>query len=388
MAKIDKIKAREILDSRGVPTIEADVILNDGSFARASVPAGISTGTHEALELRDEEKERFSGLGVLKAVRNVNEEIGPKLKDKDALLQKEIDQAMIELDGRANKSRLGANAILAISLAICKAQANSLRLPLYEYLNQISGLEVKPALPTPMFNLINGGRHADNKLSFQEFMAIPFGPLSFREKLRKGVEIFYNLKNILKEKGLSTAIGEEGGFAPQLEDDEEAIRLLQQAGTSHLGLDIAPSDSKGPDYFIELAKKYPILYLEDPLPEDDWEGWRKLTRELEGKLVLTGDDIFVTNPERLKRGIKEGVANAVIIKPNQIGTLTEVFEVIKLAYQNRYLYIISHRSGETNDSFISDLAVGTAASYIKAGAPCRGERLAKYNRLLEIEENV
>lgn len=407
---ISKIKAREILDSRGNPTLEVEVILSDGIIGRASVPSGASTGEHEALELRDQDKTRFLGKGVLKAVKNVNEVIAPELRGKDPFKQEKIDGLLIKLDGSKEKKNLGANAILGVSLATACASANSRRLPLYRYLG---GKDAK-MLPVPLMNVLNGGLHADNNLDLQEFMLVPIGFVSFREALRAGAEIFHTLKKILKEKGLSTAVGDEGGFAPSLNSNEEALKLLveaiEKAGYKagkdvFLALDSAassfyqegkyslktelPSEKRSYDmvnFYENLVNKYPIFSIEDGLAEDDWEGWRLLTERLGKNIQLVGDDLFVTNPERLKRGFQEKVANSILIKLNQIGTLTETLEVIRMAKSKRYTTIISHRSGETEDTFISHLAVATEAGQIKTGSLCRSERIAKYNELLRIEE--
>ncbi|MCM8784096.1 MAG: phosphopyruvate hydratase [Candidatus Omnitrophica bacterium] len=409
---ISKIKAREILDSRGNPTVEVDVILSNGVSGRACVPSGASTGEHEALELRDQDKTRFLGKGVLKAVNNVNEVIAPKLKGKDPLKQDKIDNLLVLLDGTKEKKNLGANAILGVSLAVARASANSKRVSLYYYLG---GRSAK-ILPVPLMNVLNGGLHADNNLDLQEFMIAPLGFDTFREALRAGAETFHNLKKILKEKGLSTAVGDEGGFAPSLNSNEEALSLLVEAiersgykagDNIFLALDPAassfyqsgkyslktelPSEKNSYDmvnFYENLVNKYPIFSIEDGLAEDDWEGWKLLTERLGENIQLVGDDLFVTNPERLRRGFQEKVANSILIKLNQIGTLTETIEVIKMAKSKHYTTVISHRSGETEDTFISHLAVATEAGQIKTGSLCRSERIAKYNELLRIEEDL
>lgn len=410
--KISKIKAREILDSRGNPTVEVDVILSNGVLGRACVPSGASTGEHEALELRDGDKNRFLGKGVLKAVKNVNEVIAHELKGKDPFQQDRIDNLLIKLDGTKEKKNLGANAILGVSLAVARASANTKKIPLYRYLG---GKEAN-LLPIPLMNVLNGGLHADNNLDLQEFMLAPIGFSSFREALRAGAEIFHCLKKILKEKGFSTGVGDEGGFAPNLNSNEESIRLLleaiEKAGYKpgeevFLALDPAassfydngkyvlraemPSEKNSlnmVDFYVDLVNKYPIFSIEDGLAEDDWEGWKLLTEKLGRKIQLVGDDLFVTNPERFKKGFQEKIANSILIKLNQIGTLTETLEVIKMAKSKHYTTIISHRSGETEDTFISHLAVATQAGQIKTGSLCRSERIAKYNELLRIEEEL
>ena len=405
---IEKIFAREVLDSRGNPTIQVDCVLNDGSMGRATVPSGASTGTYEALELRDGEK-RYLGKGVLKAVENVNKTIAKEIIGKSPFDQVGIDQLLIKLDGTPNKSKLGANAILGVSLAVMKAASNSLNLPLYRY---IGGANTK-TLPVPFMNVINGGVHADNQLDIQEFMIVPLGAPSFKEALRFGAETFHNLKKILKEKGEVTSVGDEGGFAPQLSSTKEAIDILvaaiEKAGyipgkDIALALDCAASefykegryyfegkelDAKGMvDFYEELVKFYPIVSIEDGLAEEDWEGWKILTERLGSKIQLVGDDIFVTNTERIKKGIKMGVANSVLVKLNQIGTVTETLEAINLSHKSSYTTIISHRSGETEDTTIADLAVGAGTGMIKTGSLSRSERIAKYNRLLVIEEEL
>ncbi|MBU1809791.1 MAG: phosphopyruvate hydratase [Candidatus Omnitrophica bacterium] len=408
MAKIKKIKAREILDSRGNPTIEVDVALDSGVWARAAVPSGASTGEHEAIELRDKDKKRFLGKGVLKAVDNVNLVIFPKIKAEPANFKK-IDQILIELDGTPNKSRLGANAILGVSLAVAKAAAKSKRVPLYKYLGKTKA----DTLPLPLMNILNGGVHADNNLDIQEFMIVPLGFRSFRYALRAATEVFHNLKSILKEKKLSISVGDEGGFAPNLDKNEEALQLIikaiQRAGYKPgeeiaLALDSAASSFFKDGYYLfegkkvssqsminfysSLANKYPIVSLEDGLAEDDWEGWRNLTLELGKKIQIVGDDLFVTNVKRIRRGIDEGVGNSILIKVNQIGTLSETLAAIELGSKFKYSSIISHRSGETEDTTISHLAVGSACGQIKTGSLSRSDRVAKYNELLRIEEEL
>ncbi len=406
MSKIKEVRAREILDSRGNPTVEVEVILEDGVLARADVPSGASTGEREALELRDGDKKRFLGKGVLKAVINVNHTISKKIKGLKADFRK-IDKLLIELDGTPNKSRLGANAVLGVSLAVAKAQALSKKVSLYKFLDRNARL-----LPVPLMNILNGGVHADNNLDIQEFMIVPWGFKTFRRALQAGSEIFHTLKGILKSKRLNTAVGDEGGFAPSLKRNEEAIRIIleaiRKAGYKpdkevSLALDTAASSfARGKKYAFEgkkvdahylisfykkIVSKYPIISIEDGLGENDWDNWRILTHKLPG-VQLVGDDIFVTNPQILKRGIKEKVGNAILIKVNQIGTLSETLETIGIAKRNRYRTIISHRSGETEDTFISHLAVGTEAGQIKTGSVSRTDRIAKYNELLRIEEEL
>jgi enolase len=409
VAKIVSVKAREILDSRGNPTVEVDVRCDDGSFGRAGVPSGASTGQHEALELRDGIKKRYLGKGVQKAVKNVNSVIAPEVIGKEITSQTNIDNAMIRLDGSKDKSKLGANAILGVSLAVSKAAANSKKLPLYRYLGGVSA----SILPAPLMNIINGGAHADNNLDIQEFMVVPLGFDSFSEAIRAGVEVFHNLKATLKKKGYSTSVGDEGGFAPSLRANEEAIECVLEAITRagykagkeiSLALDVASSefyengkyvmeDNKlGKDKVVDLYRawvdKYPIISIEDPMAEDDWEGWQIVTNELGEKLQLVGDDLFVTNTERLARGIRERVANSILIKVNQVGTLTETLEAIRMASKAGYTHIISHRSGETEDSTIADIAVATNSGQIKTGSASRSDRTAKYNQLLRIEEEL
>ena len=411
-AIIREIHAREILDSRGNPTIEVEIALEDGTQARAAVPSGASTGKFEALELRDGDPKRYDGKGVLKAVDNVHKVIAPALKGMDACDQRALDGRMLELDGTPNKSRLGANAILGVSLAAARAAAQSRGIPLYRHLMELMG-ETTPRLPIPLMNVLNGGVHADNPLDVQEFMIVPIGAKSFQEAVRMGAETFHALKALLKKRGLSTAVGDEGGFAPHLPENEEGLRALMEAieragyvpgEEIALALDVAASELFDEDkgvyrlegrtlqaheligLYEEWLERYPIISLEDGLAEEDWDGWQKLTERLGGRVQIIGDDLFVTNPERLQRGIDRGIANAILIKPNQIGTLTETLETIRLAKEAGYRTIISHRSGETEDPFIADLAVGTAAGQIKTGSLSRGERTAKYNQLLRLED--
>ncbi len=412
MTNIRRIHAREVLDSRGNPTVEVEVQLDDGSFGSAIVPSGASTGEREATELRDRDPLRYKGKGVLKAVANVNEAIANRLVGSDASAQRDIDRAMIELDGTPDKSRLGANAILGVSLACAKASAASKHEPLYRYL----GGDTATTLPVPCMNVLNGGRHADNNVDFQEFMIAPHGSPSFAESLRMGVEVFHELKSTLKAKGYNTAVGDEGGFAPQLRSNEEAIELLLEAihnsgytaGTQvSIALDPATSEmfekgvyrffksdqsTKTSDEMIALweswVAQYPIVLLEDGLAEDDWEGWRKLTQRLGKKIELVGDDIFCTNPRILEQGIEKGVANSILIKLNQIGTITETFETVQIAKHASYGCFVSHRSGETEDTTIADFTVAIGTGHLKTGSACRGERTAKYNRLLRIEEEL
>ncbi len=408
---IEGIHAREILDSRGNPTLEVEVLLSGGASGRAGVPSGASTGTREALELRDGDKKRYGGKGVRKAVAHVNGEIAEELEGADARDQALIDRVMMELDGTPNKGRLGANAILGVSLAVARAAAEASGLPLYRHIGGAGAT----TLPVPLMNVINGGAHADNRLDPQEFMVCPVGFPSFAEALRAGAEIFHALKGILKKKGLSTGVGDEGGFAPDLSSSKEALDLLLAAIESAgyqpgpdvvIALDPAASEFyEGGKYrlagekktlstdgmirfWADLVASYPIVSIEDGLAEGDWKGWQALTRELGGKILLVGDDVFVTNPEILARGIAEGVANALLVKVNQIGTLTETLEAVRLAQTSGYRTISSHRSGETVDDTIADLAVAVNAGLIKTGSLCRGERLAKYNRLLAIEEEL
>lgn len=411
MSKIKKIKAREILDSRGNPTVEVDVVLDNGLMGRAAVPSGASTGTREAVELRDGDKKRYLGKGVLKAVENVNKIISPELIGKSPNKQKEIDYLMIKLDGTDNKAKLGANAILGVSLAVAKAAAQDKGVSIYQYLG---GKDAR-RLPIPFLNILNGGKHADNNVDIQEFMIAPFGAPSFKEALRYAAEVYHTLKGILKSKGLSTSVGDEGGFAPNLSRNEEAIEVIiaaiEKAGYK-AGRDISvvldpaasefyqdgkyqlKADNKSltseemVDYYESLISKYPIISIEDGLAENDWDGWKVLTKRLGDKIQLVGDDIFVTNPKILKEGIKQGVANSILIKLNQIGTLTETLETVGLAKKAGYTCMFSHRSGETEDSFLADITVATNAGQLKTGAPARSERLAKYNQLLRIEEEL
>lgn len=411
MAMITEVYAREILDSRGNPTVEVEVCLEDGAVGRAAVPSGASTGVHEAVELRDGDKERYLGKGVTKAVDNVNDIIAEAIIGLEATRQTEIDELLVRLDGTPNKGRLGANAILGVSMAVAKAAAASVGLPLYLYLGGVAAKE----LPVPMMNILNGGQHADNNVDIQEFMIMPVGAKSFAEALRMNAEIYHNLKALLKSKGLSTALGDEGGFAPDLKCNEEAIEVIleavEKAGYKPgedivLALDVASSEmyedgkynlagegivktsAEMVDYLAALCEKYPVISIEDGLAEDDWEGWKALTDKLGGKVQLVGDDLFVTNEERLKAGIEKGVANAILIKVNQIGTLTETFNAIETAKRAGYTCIISHRSGETEDTTLADIAVAVNAGQIKTGAPARTDRVAKYNQLLRIEEDL
>jgi enolase len=413
MSKISKIIGREIMDSRGNPTVEADVYLESGVMGRACAPSGASTGSREALELRDGDKSRYLGKGVLKAVAAINNNITPALLGNSAFEQQKVDQIMIDLDGTENKETFGANAILAVSLAVAKAAALDKKIPLYQHISELNGTPGKYSMPVPMMNIINGGEHADNNVDIQEFMVQPVGAANFREALRMGAEIFHNLKKVLSEKGLSTAVGDEGGFAPNLASNEEALKIIIQAVENAgyvmnkdvtLALDCASSefykdgkyDLKGEgkvfdsetfgDYLADLAAKYPIISIEDGLDESDWDGWASLTRKIGDKVQLVGDDLFVTNTKILKRGIDNGVANSILIKFNQIGTLTETLEAIRMAQAAGFTAVISHRSGETEDATIADLAVGTAAGQIKTGSLCRSDRVAKYNQLLRIEE--
>ena len=425
MAMITEVYAREILDSRGNPTVEVEVCLEDGAMGRAAVPSGASTGVHEAVELRDGDKERYLGKGVTKAVDNVNDIIAEAIIGLDATRQTEIDELLVRLDGTPNKGRLGANAILGVSMAVAKAAAASVGLPLYLYLGGVAAKE----LPVPMMNILNGGEHADNNVDIQEFMIMPVGAKSFSEALRMNAEIYHNLKALLKEKGLSTALGDEGGFAPNLKYNADAIEVILEA-TERAGykpgkdivmaMDVASSEfyvdgkykmtgegvemtsegvemtSEGVemtseemvDYLAGLCEKYPIISIEDGMAEDDWDGWKKLTKKLGKKVQLVGDDLFVTNEERLVQGIEKGVANAILIKVNQIGTLTETFNAIETAKRAGYTCIISHRSGETEDTTLADIAVAVNAGQIKTGAPARTDRVAKYNQLLRIEEDL
>ena len=414
MTEIASIHAREILDSRGNPTVEADVILESGTLGRAAVPSGASTGEHEAVELRDGDKAHYMGKGVLQAVENVESILSPELCGIDVSNQRLIDQTMIALDGTPNKGRIGANAILAVSMACARAAAKELRMPLYRYLGGIHAC----TLPTPMMNILNGGAHADNNVDFQEFMIMPAGAESFSESLRWGAEVFHTLKGVLKAKGLNTSVGDEGGFAPSLKSNTEAIELVLEAITKagykpgeeiYVALDPASSEFYDKEkkkyvfkksdksehtseqmtrYWESWTKQYPIISLEDGLAEDDWEGWQFLTKTLGDRVQLVGDDIFVTNTERLQRGIDEAVGNSILIKVNQIGTVSETLEAIDLARRYGYTSVISHRSGETEDTFIADLAVATGAGQIKTGSLSRTDRIAKYNQLLRIEEEL
>jgi enolase len=421
---IEAVRARQVLDSRGNPTIEVDVELELGITGRAAVPSGASTGENEAVELRDGDKKRWGGKGVSKAVANVIEKIGPVIAGMDAMDQAGVDRVMIEIDGTPNKGKLGANAILGVSMAVAKAAAQAAGLPLYRYLGGPSAR----TLPVPMFNILNGGKHADNTVDFQEFMVQPWGVGSFEDGMRAGVEIYHALKAVLHDKHLSTAVGDEGGFAPNLKSNEEALQIIEQAvkkagyrwgeeifvaldpATSELWNEAEKLDSKGggkkgycffksdpkkvasSDELIDLwagwCAKYPIRSIEDGLAENDWEGWAKLTKKLGDKIQLVGDDLFVTNPKFLSRGLRDKCANAILVKVNQIGTLTETFEAVNLAMRSRYAAILSHRSGETEDSTIADIAVATNCGQIKTGAPCRSDRNAKYNQLIRIAEEL
>ncbi len=412
MSNIAGIHAREVLDSRGNPTVEAEVFLADGSMGRAIVPSGASTGEHEAVELRDDDTNRFVGKGVLKAVEHVNSEIAEALANWDGFDQRGLDARMIELDGTENKGRLGANAILAVSMAAARASAYSLDIPLYRYLGGAGA----NTLPTPMMNILNGGAHADNNVDFQEFMVMPVGAPSFSEALRWGVEVFHTLKGVLKKRGYNTAVGDEGGFAPSVKSNVEAIEVvleaIEKAGYKPgeeiaIALDPAVSElyqdgkyvfkksdksAKTSDEMVQFwakwASQYPIVSIEDGLAEDDWDGWRSLTEELGGKIQLVGDDLFVTNVNRLQQGIEKGVGNSILIKVNQIGTVSETLDAIDLARRNGYTSVISHRSGESEDTFIADLAVATGAGQIKTGSASRTDRIAKYNQLLRIEQEL
>jgi len=409
VASIEAINAREILDSRGNPTVEVEVLLEDGSFARAAVPSGASTGAFEAVELRDGDPARYGGKGVERAVQGVLDEIYPAVVGEDASDQRLIDQAMIDLDATPNKARLGANALLGVSLAVAKAAAESAELPLFRYL----GGPNAHTLPVPMMNILNGGAHADSNVDIQEFMIAPIGAGSFREALRWGAEVYHALKSVLKERGLNTGLGDEGGFAPDLPSNRDALDLIkvaiEKAGyvpgrDIALALDVAASEfykdgayqfegktrtaTEMTEYYAELVDAYPLVSIEDPLFEDDWEGWKILTDRLGAKVQIVGDDLFVTNPERLARGIAGGQANALLVKVNQIGTLTETFDAVQLAHRNGYRCMMSHRSGETEDTTIADLAVAVDCGQIKTGAPARSDRVAKYNQLLRIEEEL
>ncbi|MDX2084080.1 MAG: phosphopyruvate hydratase [Candidatus Melainabacteria bacterium] len=411
MSYIEHIKAREILDSRGNPTVEVDVILSEGATGRACVPSGASTGSREALELRDEDTSRYGGKGVLQAVENINETIFNELVDQDAYKQAEIDQVLLDLDGTPNKSKLGANAMLGVSLAVARAASSAMDVPLYRYLGGVTAT----LLPVPMINILNGGSHADNNVDFQEFMIAPVGAESFSEAIRMGAEVFHSLKSVLKQQGLSTGIGDEGGFAPNLKSNAEALDLIlkavEKAGFNtqehiRLALDVASSefykagryeltgegkavDSDGMiELLANLCRQYPIVSVEDGLAEGDWSGWESLTQTLGERVQLVGDDLFVTNREILAEGIRRRCGNSVLIKVNQIGTLTETLATISLAHQHGYTTMVSHRSGETEDTFIADLAVAVNAGQIKTGSVCRSERVAKYNQLLRIEQEL
>ena len=413
-SEITDVKALEILDSRGNPTIQVEVTTEDGYIGIASVPSGASTGSFEAVELRDGDKSRFLGKGVQKAVENVNKKISKKIIGMNVYEQRKIDQELVMLDDTPNKSNLGANSLLGVSIAVAKAAAESLNMELYEYIGGIQGKE----LPIPMMNILNGGKHSENNISIQEFMIMPIGEITFQERLKRGVEIYHTLKKVLKEKGYNVGVGDEGGFAPNLENEEQALELIieaiKKAGYEPekdivLALDIASTEmyeeagkigkegyyfwktkqlktkEEMVQYIIDLCNKYPIASVEDGLAEEDWESWKILTKQIGDKVQLVGDDLFVTNPKRLRKGIEKKVANAILIKPNQIGTLTETLDTIYIAKSNGYKTVISHRSGETEDTTIADIAVGINAGQIKTGAPCRTDRVAKYNRLLKIE---
>lgn len=415
--EIVDVQALEILDSRGNPTIQVEVILDGGYSGVASVPSGASTGSFEAVELRDGDKSRYFGKGVQKAVENVNKKIAKKIIGMNAYEQRKIDQELVKLDDTPNKSNLGANSLLGVSLAVAKAASESLNMELYEY---IGGIQAKE-LPVPMMNILNGGKHSDNNISIQEFMIMPIGEITFQERLKRGVEVYHTLKKVLKEKGYSVGVGDEGGFAPDLENEEQALDLIieaiKKAGYEPgkdvvLALDIASTEMYdeaqkiGKDgyyfwktkqlktkqemiqYIIDLCEKYPIISIEDGLAEEDWESWKELTNKIGDKVQLVGDDLFVTNPKRLRNGIEKNIANAILIKPNQIGTLSETLDTIYMAKSNGYKTVISHRSGETDDTTIADIAVGVNGGQIKTGAPCRIDRVAKYNRLLKIEKEL
>lgn len=411
MSIITDVFAREILDSRGNPTVEVDVYLEDGSFGRAAVPSGASTGAFEAVELRDGDKGRFLGKGVLQATDNINSIIAPSLVGLSALDQVGIDRFLIDLDGTPNKGKLGANAILGVSLAVAKAAADCSGLPLYRYIGGANG----KVLPTPMMNILNGGKHADNTVDIQEFMVMPVGAVTFSEALRMGTEVFHHLRKVLADKGYNTAVGDEGGFAPNLASNEEALAIIVEAINKAgytpgediaLALDVAATElyvdgiydlagegvkktaEEMVDYYAELVEKYPIISIEDGLSEDDWAGWQMMTKRLGKKVQLVGDDLFVTNTQRLAKGIATDTANSILVKVNQIGTLTETLEAIEMAKEAGYTAIISHRSGETEDTTIADIAVATNAGQIKTGAPSRTDRVAKYNQLLRIEEEL
>jgi len=414
--KIASVRARQVIDSRGNPTVEAEIYLTGGASGRAAVPSGASTGEHEALELRDGDASRYLGKGVLKAVENINTHIARAIAGSDAADQKSLDRKILALDGTANKGKLGANAVLAVSMAAARAAAAQLGQPLYKYLARYSSVAESSTLPVPMMNILNGGAHADNSVDFQEFMVMPVGAPSFSEALRWGVEVFHKLKGVLKKRGYSTAVGDEGGFAPNCKSNDEAIEVVLEAITAAgykpgaqlaIALDPAASEffdksnyvfkksdksarssEKMVEYWADWCRKYPIVSIEDGLAEDDWAGWKKQTQEMGGKVQLVGDDLFVTNTQRLARGISEKVGNAILIKLNQIGSVTETIEAIEMARKAGYASIISHRSGETEDTFIADLAVATSAGQIKTGSASRTDRVAKYNQLLRIEEEL
>ncbi|RTE87116.1 MULTISPECIES: phosphopyruvate hydratase [Gammaproteobacteria] len=415
MSQIKKIVGREIMDSRGNPTVEADVWLEDGSFGRAAAPSGASTGSREALELRDKDAGRYLGKGVLHAVENINGAIASALTGLDAMNQQAIDEVMLKLDGTENKEKLGANAILAVSLAVAKAAASSAGVPLYQHISDLNGTAGKFSMPLPMMNILNGGEHADNNVDIQEFMIQPVGASSFTEGLRVGAEIFHALKAVLRNRGLSTAVGDEGGFAPNLSSNEEALAVIAEAVSNAgyqlgedvtLALDCAASEfyrdgkyhlsgegksftaEEFSEYLAGLCARYPIVSIEDGLDESDWDGWKYLTERLGKDVQLVGDDLFVTNTKILKRGIDEKIGNSILIKFNQIGSLTETLEAIRMAHEAGFTAVISHRSGETEDATIADLAVGTAAGQIKTGSLCRSDRVAKYNQLLRIEQEL
>ncbi|MFO7928531.1 MAG: phosphopyruvate hydratase [Candidatus Humimicrobiaceae bacterium] len=405
------VYGREILDSRGNPTVEVETILDCGAVGRAAVPSGASTGQFEAVELRDGDKNRYGGKGVIKAVENINSVIAPELENMDAINQREIDQLMIELDGTENKGKLGANAMLGVSLSVARASSLALEVPFYKYIGGVNS----NLLPAPMMNILNGGEHADNSVDLQEFMVMPLGAKSFRQALRMGAEVFHALKSVLKEQGLSTSVGDEGGFAPNLDTNEDAIKYIikaiEKAGLEpgkdvYIALDPAATEffengkynlageekiltaSEMVDYYEKLANSYPIISIEDGMAEEDWDGWKELTTRLGNKVQIVGDDLFVTNTKRLKKGIDLGVANSILIKVNQIGTLTETLEAIEMAKQAGYSAVVSHRSGETEDTSIADIVVGVNAGQIKTGAPSRTDRVCKYNQLIRIEEEL
>lgn len=413
MTTIKSIHAREILDSRGNPTIEVDVTTSSCVTGRAAVPSGASTGIHEAIELRDGDKKRYGGKGVLKAVSNVNDIIAKALKGRSVSEQDAIDKLMLELDSTPDKSKLGANAILGVSLAAARAAANEEKIPLYRYISKIFEAK-KLSIPVPMMNILNGGQHADNNVDIQEWMIMPISAVTFKDAIRMGVEVFHSLKKVLAEKKYSTSVGDEGGFAPNLKSNQEALDVIMQAigmagytagkdivlaldsaassfygnGVYNLSAETNPKKSSAEliEWYKKLVEKYPIVSIEDGLAEDDWDGWKSFTEEIGRKIQIVGDDLFVTNQERLQKGIKQKSANAILIKLNQIGTLTETLQTMKMAHDAGFKCVVSHRSGETEDSFIADLAVGTGAGQIKTGSACRSERIAKYNQLLRIEE--